>query len=73
VADDRGATGPFDRELSIEQLIAEAGVERPVAECIVDGAIEQLGEEVLAPGVVATANEETVLATLTFTCILDGS
>lgn len=67
VPGDRGATGPFDREETI-QIFVDSGIERPVAECVVDTLVERIGEEPLAPGVVMTPAEENTSQLVAVEC-----
>ena len=64
---DRGATGPFDREATV-QVFVDTGAERPVAECIVDTLVERIGELPLAPGVDMTPEEENIANLVVVEC-----
>lgn len=64
---DRGATGPFDRAANIQQLV-DSGIDRPVAECIIDTMVERVGDVPLAPGVVMTPSEESIFELVAVEC-----
>ncbi|MEM9135176.1 MAG: hypothetical protein AAF962_23620 [Actinomycetota bacterium] len=64
------ALGGYDREATIDDLIAQAGVTQPVAECIVDGMEEEIGPQRLGEVGDPTADEEQVIIEITTECLL---
>ena len=66
--------GSYDREAAIDDFVAEAGISRAQAECIVDGAEAAFGIERLESRGDLTAEEEDIVVGLTIDCVFsDGS
>ncbi|MCP3989813.1 MAG: hypothetical protein GY724_12110 [Actinomycetia bacterium] len=62
----------YDREQAIEDIQETAGVDRAMAECIVDGVEENFSIDRLESSGDLTEEEEAVLVEITTECLLGG-